>query len=341
MPGAGRSRRPRLPTSRSAPWRRAPPRKPAAACPAGGAAVAPDRPGSSTVAENRGPSRRDVLVIVIPRSGVRRSRGSGGRLVRGSGARTRGMARWPGRRPCRHRGPARHARSSRPRRPGSPRSCRWASASCSAVTPKKPECTSMNFAIATLLGGSALSDRWRHETRAARDRVIGRTTDDHPEGAEIADVGRRSETRDAIGRMTDDRDDRVLHSPAMDRPLRAVRCPLLIGRDDLLELTDRRLDDVLAGHGQFLLARRPGGDRQDASPRRDPPQGGSPRVRSRRRRGRAAGSRRPGLVHPRPGSLDAADTRFALLARRCSSSTRPSSPRSTPSGAGSSWRPWS
>ena len=39
----------------------------------------------------------------------------------------------------------------------------------------------------------------------------------------------------------------------MDRPLRAVRCPLLIGRDDLLELTDRRLDDVLAGHGQFLL----------------------------------------------------------------------------------------
>lgn len=33
----------------------------------------------------------------------------------------------------------------------------------------------------------------------------------------------------------------------------AVRCPLLIGRDDLLELADRRLDDVLAGHGQFLL----------------------------------------------------------------------------------------
>ena len=33
----------------------------------------------------------------------------------------------------------------------------------------------------------------------------------------------------------------------------AVVCPLLIGRDDLLELTDRRLDDVLAGHGQFLL----------------------------------------------------------------------------------------
>ena len=32
-----------------------------------------------------------------------------------------------------------------------------------------------------------------------------------------------------------------------------VRCPLLIGRDDLLDLVDRRLDDVVAGHGQFLL----------------------------------------------------------------------------------------
>ena len=39
----------------------------------------------------------------------------------------------------------------------------------------------------------------------------------------------------------------------MHSPSRAVRCPLLIGRDELLELVDRRLDDVLAGHGQFLL----------------------------------------------------------------------------------------
>jgi len=39
----------------------------------------------------------------------------------------------------------------------------------------------------------------------------------------------------------------------MDRPLRSVRCPLLIGRDDLLELADRRLDDVVAGRGHFLL----------------------------------------------------------------------------------------
>lgn len=33
----------------------------------------------------------------------------------------------------------------------------------------------------------------------------------------------------------------------------AIRCPLLIGRDDLLELADRRLEDVVAGRGQFLL----------------------------------------------------------------------------------------
>ena len=39
----------------------------------------------------------------------------------------------------------------------------------------------------------------------------------------------------------------------MDRSPRVVRCPLLIGRDDLLDLTDRRLEDVLAGRGQFLL----------------------------------------------------------------------------------------
>jgi DNA-binding CsgD family transcriptional regulator/tetratricopeptide (TPR) repeat protein len=39
----------------------------------------------------------------------------------------------------------------------------------------------------------------------------------------------------------------------MDTTLGPTRCPLLIGRDDLLELADRRLDDVEAGHGQLLL----------------------------------------------------------------------------------------
>src|SRR6478609_8379031 len=33
----------------------------------------------------------------------------------------------------------------------------------------------------------------------------------------------------------------------------SVRCPLLIGRDDLLDLADRRLDEVASGRGQFLL----------------------------------------------------------------------------------------
>ncbi len=51
----------------------------------------------------------------------------------------------------------------------------------------------------------------------------------------------------------------AIHFKAMDRPLRAVRCPLLIGRDDLLDLTDRRLEDVLAGRGQFLLLAGPAG----------------------------------------------------------------------------------
>jgi DNA-binding CsgD family transcriptional regulator len=39
----------------------------------------------------------------------------------------------------------------------------------------------------------------------------------------------------------------------MQTSLGSVRCPLLIGRDDLLELADRRLEEVLAGRGQFLL----------------------------------------------------------------------------------------
>jgi DNA-binding CsgD family transcriptional regulator len=39
----------------------------------------------------------------------------------------------------------------------------------------------------------------------------------------------------------------------MHPALRAVRSPFLVGRDDLLELADRRLDDVVAGRGRFLL----------------------------------------------------------------------------------------
>ena len=128
---------------------------------------------------------------------------------------------------------------------------------------------------------------------------------------------------------------------AMDRPLRAVRCPLLIGRDDLLELTDRRLDDVLAGHGQFLLLAGQAGI------------GKTRLLGAIRRKAEARGfAAVEGAVAPQdhdvPASsiLDLARSMvripaFARSARRCSSSTRPSSPRSTPSAAGSSWRPWS
>ena len=44
-----------------------------------------------------------------------------------------------------------------------------------------------------------------------------------------------------------------LHFAAMHTSLREVRCPLLVGRDDLLLLADQRLDDVTAGRGKFLL----------------------------------------------------------------------------------------
>ena len=39
----------------------------------------------------------------------------------------------------------------------------------------------------------------------------------------------------------------------MHTALRTVRCPLLVGRDDLLELADRRLEEAIAGRGHFLL----------------------------------------------------------------------------------------
>ena len=48
-------------------------------------------------------------------------------------------------------------------------------------------------------------------------------------------------------------DARGLQFKVMHTVLRAVRCPLLVGRDDLLELADRRLEEVTAGRGQFLL----------------------------------------------------------------------------------------
>src|SRR5690349_16272078 len=48
-------------------------------------------------------------------------------------------------------------------------------------------------------------------------------------------------------------DSRYLNCGDMDTTLGPTRSPLLIGRDDLLELADRRLDDVETGRGQLLL----------------------------------------------------------------------------------------
>ena len=45
----------------------------------------------------------------------------------------------------------------------------------------------------------------------------------------------------------------ALHSRGMDVMTGSVRSPLLIGRDALLELVDRRLAEVDLGHGQMLL----------------------------------------------------------------------------------------
>src|SRR6476646_3846935 len=51
--------------------------------------------------------------------------------------------------------------------------------------------------------------------------------------------------------MTSDGD--VLNCEPMTMTIGPVRCPLLIGRDELLDLAERRIDDVVAGRGQFLL----------------------------------------------------------------------------------------
>ena len=37
------------------------------------------------------------------------------------------------------------------------------------------------------------------------------------------------------------------------RPVTTILCPLLIGRDEILELADHRIEEVAAGHGQILL----------------------------------------------------------------------------------------
>jgi hypothetical protein len=45
--------------------------------------------------------------------------------------------------------------------------------------------------------------------------------------------------------------------------LRPLICPVLVGRDDLLALADRRLDEVGIGDGHLLHSRPHGDDREE------------------------------------------------------------------------------
>src|SRR5262245_41530455 len=56
-----------------------------------------------------------------------------------------------------------------------------------------------------------------------------------------------------MGRTTDDMRWAGPTLPAMQAMIGSVRCPLLIGRDEFLDLADRRLAEVAAGHGHMLV----------------------------------------------------------------------------------------
>ena len=113
-----------------------------------------------------------------------------------------------------------------------------------------------------------------------------------------------------------------LHSDDHACHPRVVRCPLLIGRDELLDLVDRRIEDVAAGHGQFLLLAGQAGIGKTrflgAISRKAELRG----FASRRRCGLAPGPRRSGGVHPRHGALDAPRPRVRHT-RRTAARARP------------------
>src|SRR5687768_7423797 len=106
---------------------------------------------------------------------------------------------------------------------------RWcASASCSAVTPKNPLWTSMNVAMRQTSFVVLCPHLSGRDPRLAGQRrnVIGQTTDAVRRGRPTLQV--------------------------MDAA-RSFISPLLVGRDDLLELAARRLDEAAEGRGQLLL----------------------------------------------------------------------------------------
>src|SRR6187397_129644 len=109
------------------------------------------------------------------------------------------------------------------------RSASCASRSWMAVTPKNPECTSMNVDIAPpdRSSGRHLRPGVGHTLAVGDGRVIGRSTDD---------VRRPRPTL-----------------RAMTTALEPILSPILVGRDEHLELADARLQDALAGRGSTLL----------------------------------------------------------------------------------------
>ena len=128
-------------------------------------------------------------------------------------------------------------------------------ASWSPVTPKNPECTSMNFAIAAscVIGHGLVGRSVRRDSIPADGPVIGR--------------------------MTDDRRTAVPYTPmTMHATPRLVRCPLL----DRARRPARARRSTPRGRRRrprpVPAARRPGGHRQDAVPRRDQPEGGGARL---------------------------------------------------------------
>ena len=105
------------------------------------------------------------------------------------------------------------------------RSC--ASFSCSAVTPMKPEWTSMNLAIENLSGVLSLEVRREDSGRHRVDDRWAPSSIDACPGRSVA------ATREPIGHSTDARGWRTSRRLRPMSSAGPVQCPILVGRDDL------------------------------------------------------------------------------------------------------------
>ena len=99
-------------------------------------------------------------------------------------------------------------------------------------------------------------------------------------------------------------------------------CPVILGRDDLLDLMDHLIAEARQGHGRTLFLSGSGRARQDAAHPGDGPQGRGGRAPRRRRLRRAAGPPGPARLDPRDGDRHARQRRLGhAVARTCSRST--------------------